>query len=120
MVLFLAYVTTHELNMLFGDGELFRLFFCWRSSEAKLTRRQRIRLLTRLDPLAEATPIEASSERTSPAHTELVDILHELRRPSRRRCGFDSQNGLRRHHYGQEPSFFAARESAVGTEETIN
>ena len=27
MVLFLSYVTIHELNMLFGDGELFRVFF---------------------------------------------------------------------------------------------
>ena len=36
MVLFLVYVTTHELNMLIGDGELYRLFFRWRSSEAKL------------------------------------------------------------------------------------
>ena len=42
MVLFLIDVTIHELNMLFGDGELYRLFFRWRSSEAKLTRRQRI------------------------------------------------------------------------------
>ena len=33
MVLFLTYVTIHELNMLFGDGELFRLFFRRRSSE---------------------------------------------------------------------------------------
>ena len=49
MVLFLVYVTIHELNELFGDGELYRLFFRWRSSEAKLTRRQRIRLLTRLN-----------------------------------------------------------------------
>jgi hypothetical protein len=29
MVLFLVYVTTHELNMLIGDGELYRLFFRW-------------------------------------------------------------------------------------------
>ena len=36
MVLFLVYVTIHELNMLIGDGELYRLFFRWRSSEAKL------------------------------------------------------------------------------------
>ena len=36
MVLFLVYVTVHELNTLFGDGELYRLFFRWRSSEAKL------------------------------------------------------------------------------------
>ena len=33
MVLFLVYVTTHELNMLIGDGELYRLFFRWSSSE---------------------------------------------------------------------------------------
>jgi hypothetical protein len=81
MVLFLAYVTIHELNELFGGGELYRLFFRWRSSEAKLTRRQRIRLLTRLNRLTEANPIEAFSERTSPAHTELVAILRELASP---------------------------------------
>src|SRR6476646_7381804 len=34
MVLFLAYVTVHELNILFGDGELFRVFFRWSSSDA--------------------------------------------------------------------------------------
>ena len=81
MVLFLAYVTIHELNQLFGDGELYRLFFRWRSSEAKLTRRQRIRLLTRLNRLTEANPIEAFSDRTSPVHAELVTILHELASP---------------------------------------
>jgi hypothetical protein len=81
MVLFLSYVTIHELNLLFGDGELFRVFFRWRSSEAKLTRRQRIRLLTRLNRLTEAAPIEAFSERASPAHAELVDILQQLASP---------------------------------------
>jgi hypothetical protein len=81
MVLFLAYVTIHELNQLFGDGELYRLFFRWRSSEAKLTRRQRIRLLTRLNRLTEATPIEAFSDRASPVHAELVAILRELASP---------------------------------------
>ena len=81
MVLFLVYVTIHEVNDLFGDGELYRLFFRWRSSEAKLTRRRRIRLLTRLNRLTEANPIEAFSERTSPVHTELVAILRELASP---------------------------------------
>ena len=78
MVLFLVYVVIHELNMLFGDGELYRLFFRWRSSEAKLTRRQPIRLLTRLNRLTEANPIEAFSDRSSPAHAELIDILYRL------------------------------------------
>lgn len=82
MVLFLVYVTIHELNELFGDGELYRLFFRWRSSEAKLTRRQRIRLLTRLNRLTEANPIEAFSDRTSAVHTELVAILHQLTSPT--------------------------------------
>ncbi|HEY8245312.1 MAG TPA: hypothetical protein VII68_17745 [Casimicrobiaceae bacterium] len=78
MVLFLVYVTAHELNMLFGDGELPRLFLRWHSSEAKLTRRQRIRLLTRLNRLTKANTVEIISERGSPANTELVEILREL------------------------------------------
>jgi hypothetical protein len=57
------------------------VFFRWRSSAAKLTRRQRIRLLTRLNRLTEATPIEAFSERASAAHAELVDILRQLASP---------------------------------------
>ena len=78
MVLFLVYVTAHELNTLFGDGELPRLFLRWHSSEAKLTRRQRIRLLTRLNRLTKAVPVDVISEQGSPAHTELVGILREL------------------------------------------
>jgi hypothetical protein len=78
MVLFLVYVTAHELNTLFGDGELPRLFLRWHSSEAKLTRRQRIRHLTRLNRLTQAVPVEVISAPGSPAHTELVGILREL------------------------------------------
>lgn len=78
MVLFLIYVTIHELNILFGDGELHRLFFRWRSSEVKLTRRQRIRLLTRLNRLTEANSVEVIGQRGSPANLELVDILRRL------------------------------------------
>jgi hypothetical protein len=78
MVLFLVYVTAHELNTLFGDGELPRLFLRWHSSEAKLTRRQRIRHLTRLNRLTQAVPVEVISAPGSPEHTELVAILREL------------------------------------------
>src|SRR5207247_8187101 len=81
MVLFLVYVTTHELNMLIGDGELYRLFFRWRSSEAKLTRRQRIRLLTRLNRLTEANATEAFSDPSSAAHAQLVEIVRRLAAP---------------------------------------
>jgi hypothetical protein len=62
MVLFLVYVTIHEFNILLGNGELYRLFFRWSSTEAKLNRRQRIRLLTRLNRLTKANPMEAFSE----------------------------------------------------------
>ena len=81
MVLFLAYVTIHELNRLFGDGELYRLFFRWRSSQAKLTRRQRIRLLARLSRLTEVNPIEAFSDLRSPVHGEMVAIVRALAAP---------------------------------------
>jgi len=81
MVLFLVYVTIHELNQLFGDGELYRLFFRWRSSQAKLTRRQRIRVLTRLSRLTEANDIEAFSDPRSAAHAELVQIIRALAAP---------------------------------------
>jgi hypothetical protein len=81
MVLFMIYVTIHELNSLFGDGELFRLFFRWRSSQAKLTRRQRIRLLTRLSRLTEAHDLAQFRNVTTPAHIELVDIVTRLAAP---------------------------------------
>ena len=78
MVLFLLYVTIHEVNTLFGDGELYRLFLRWRSSEAKLNRRRRIRLLIELNRLTEANWVHAISERGSPPNTKVVAILHEL------------------------------------------
>jgi hypothetical protein len=81
MVLFLVYVAIHELNGLFGDGELYRLFFRWRSSQAKLTRRQRIRLLTRLSRLTEANAIEVISDSRTVAHAELVAIIRALAAP---------------------------------------
>jgi hypothetical protein len=68
MVLFLVYVTAHELNTLFGDGELPRLFLRWHSSEAKLSRRQRIRLLVRLNRLTKDNPVEVISEKARREH----------------------------------------------------
>ena len=82
MVLFMIYVTIHELNTLFGDGELARVFLRWRSSQAKLTRRQRIRLLTRLSRLAEAHDIAEFKDAATPAHAELVEIVTRLATPA--------------------------------------
>lgn len=53
VALFLIYTFIHELNTLFGDGELYRILFTWRSTDLKLTRRQRIRSLTKLGRLTE-------------------------------------------------------------------
>jgi uncharacterized membrane protein YhdT len=81
MVLFMIYVTIHELNTLFGDGELPRVFLRWRSSQAKLTRRQRIRLLTRLSRLTEAHDIAEFKDASTPAHADLVEIITRLATP---------------------------------------
>ena len=81
MVLFMIYVTIHELNTLFGDGELARVFFRWRSTQAKLTRRQRIRLLTRLARLTEAHDVAEFKDASTPAHAELVEIVTRLASP---------------------------------------
>ena len=82
MVLFMIYVTIHELNTLFGDGELARVFLRWRSSQAKLTRRQRIRLLTQLSRLTEAHDIAEFKDASTPAHAELVAIVTRLASPA--------------------------------------
>lgn len=79
-VLFLLYVTASELNGLFGDGELAKVFFTRRSSALKSTRRARIRLLTRLARLTERYPIAVLSDPRSPPHAELVAILRDLSR----------------------------------------
>ena len=82
MVLFLIYVTIHELNTLFGDGELARIFLRWRSTQTKLTRRQRIRLLTRLARLTEAHDVSEFRNAATPAHAELVEIITQLAKPA--------------------------------------
>lgn len=78
MVLFMLYVTVHELNALFGDGELRRVVFHWYSTRAKLQRRKRIRLLTRLNRLTKSHSMSDIRQPGSPANDELVNILEEL------------------------------------------
>ena len=83
LVLFLIYVTASELTHLFGNGELFKVFFTRRSSELKSSRCARIRLLARLGRLTEAHSIEVLSDARSAPHTELVGILRDLARENR-------------------------------------
>jgi len=78
MVLFLVYVAIYEPNRLIGDGELYRLFFGWRSSQAKLTRRQHIRLLTRLSRLTKTNFIETFRDPRSAPHAALVRMIRGL------------------------------------------
>ena len=77
-VLFLIYVTASEINELIGDGELFKILFTRRSSELKLTRRARIRLLARLSRLADAHSIDVLRDPNTAPHAELVAILRGL------------------------------------------
>jgi hypothetical protein len=75
---FLVYVTASEVNHLFGDGELFKILFTRRSLELKSTRRERIRLLTRLSRLTEAYSIEALRDPRTAPHAKLVSILRGM------------------------------------------
>ena len=78
LILFLVYTFITELNELFGDGELYRILFTWRSTDLKLTRRQRIRILTKLSRLTAAhTPDELRDPATR-AHAEMLRLLREL------------------------------------------
>jgi hypothetical protein len=79
-VLFLVYVTASELDHLFGEGELRRLFFTHRPSELQLTRRQRIRELVHLSRLADAHSEQEFRDPDSMAHRRLVEIVRRLAR----------------------------------------
>lgn len=81
-VLFLIYVTATELNTLFGDGELVKIFFTRRSSDLKLTRRQRIRSLIKLGHLADAHTLDELQDRNTTAHQELVRLIGLITRPN--------------------------------------
>ena len=76
--LFLIYTTAMELNRLFGDGELFKVIFTRRSSELKLTRRQRIRALIKLSRVTDAHTLDELRDRNAAAHAELLDLITKL------------------------------------------
>ena len=78
LVLFLIYTFISELNMLFGDGELARILFTWRSTELKQTRRQRIRTLTKLSRLADAHTTNELADPTTAAHVQMIDLIRSL------------------------------------------
>ena len=77
-VLFLIFVVADELNTLFGQGELYKIFFTWRSSQLKLTRRQRIRKLVELDRLTAAHGVAQVSDPNSAGHAEMIGLIKAL------------------------------------------
>ena len=79
-VLFLIYVTASELNELFGQGELRRIFLTHRRSELQRNRRQRIRELVHLSRLADAHSDQEFRDPTSAAHRQLIEIVRRLAR----------------------------------------
>jgi len=76
-------VTASELNRLFGQGELRRIFLTHRPSEPQLNRRQRIRKLLRLSHLADAHSLDELRDPSSTAHRQLVEIVRRLAREPR-------------------------------------
>jgi hypothetical protein len=85
LVLFLVYVTADELNALFGEGELRRVFLTWAPPGFKRNRRQRMRALARIARLAREEEAAALLERPGPQREELLRLLDSLgeRRPAR-------------------------------------
>jgi hypothetical protein len=66
------------LNSLFGDGELLKILFKRRSSELKLSRRQRIRTLVRLSRLTETHTLDELRDPNTAAHIELIGLISGL------------------------------------------
>jgi hypothetical protein len=83
-VLFLIYTTFHELNELFGEGELYKILFKRRSSEIKLGRRQRMRSLVRLNDLTILHSVAELRDPGSKAHADMVALLQELANKNQR------------------------------------
>jgi hypothetical protein len=83
LILFLVYEVAAELNHLFGKGELWHLLVTARPSELPLDRRQRILELVRLSKLADAHSIDEFRDPSTPAHSQLVDIVHRIARDPR-------------------------------------
>jgi hypothetical protein len=87
-VLFLIYTIAAELNSLFGNGELLRIVFSRRSSELKLSRRQRVRTLVKLSRLTENHSLDELGDRNTPVHQEMIGLITKLaarKRPTERR-----------------------------------
>jgi hypothetical protein len=82
LVLFLMFTFISELNAAFGHGELARIMFTWRSTDLKLTRRQRLRSLLKLSQLADAHTTEQLRDGTTAAHAEMVALLRTLTKPA--------------------------------------
>jgi hypothetical protein len=78
LVLFLIYTFISELNALFGDGELARIMFTWRSTELKQTRRQRIRTLAKLSRLADTHTTAELADPATAAHAQIIDLIRSL------------------------------------------
>jgi hypothetical protein len=77
-VLFLIYTIGAELNSLFGGGELVKILFTRRSSELKLSRRQRVRALVKLSRLTEKHPLDELRDQNTAAHMEMIDLITNL------------------------------------------
>jgi hypothetical protein len=78
LILFLIYVTATEVNRLVGDGRLFALFFRHRRSDARQTRRERIRALVQLGTLTDRHSAEDLVDPRSPVHHHLLSLIRNL------------------------------------------
>ena len=76
--LFLIFATAASLNELFGQSELFKIFFTRRSSRLKLSRRQRVRTLVELNRLTETHGAGQLANANTAAHATMVRLISAL------------------------------------------
>lgn len=78
LVLFLIYTSVSELNRLLGEGQLTRMLFRYAPTNLQITRRQRMRILTRLSTLAGRHSEAELSDPASPVHAEVTRLVKSL------------------------------------------
>lgn len=77
-VLFLIYTSVSELNRLLGEGQLTRMLFRYAPTNLQITRRQRMRILTRLSTLAGRHSEAELADPASPVHAEVTRLVKSL------------------------------------------
>jgi hypothetical protein len=96
LVLFLLYCTAAEVAGLLGDGELARIFFRYRPTALRRTRRERARALVRLAALGRRHTAADFRDPDSDVHKETVALIEALASDAGKQAPAPPSTGPRR------------------------